>query len=118
MRAWVTYAGVSAVILGALALGVVLVVPGTHAGSVWLAAAVALAVQVAAFAVLIAARRQQGGFVAGWGGGMLLRFGSVAGMAVWVTVSDGPHAESALLSLIGFIMVLVLIEPLFLRLAD
>jgi hypothetical protein len=39
-------------------------------------------------------------------------------MAIWVTVSDTHHAESALLSLIGFAMVLVLIEPLFLRLAD
>jgi hypothetical protein len=115
VRAWVRYAGVSAVLVVLLATGVVLVVPGTHAGSVWIAAVVSFAVQLAAFAVLLAGRSRDLGFAAGWGGGMLLRFGAVGGMAVWVTVRDGYHAESALLSLIGFMMVLVLIEPLFLK---
>jgi hypothetical protein len=118
VRGWLGYAIVSAVILALLTAGVVLVVPGTHSGSVWLAAVVAFAVQLAAFALLIAARRREHGFVAGWGGGMLLRFAAVAAMAGWVTVTEGYQAESALLGLIGFIMVLVLIEPLFLKLTD
>jgi hypothetical protein len=118
MRAWLVYAGVALVVLVLLALGVVLVVPGTDAASVWLAAIVAYGVQNLAFAVLLWGRRRTMGFVAGWGGGMGLRFAALAGMAIWVTVSDAHHAESALLSLIGFVMVLVLIEPLFLRMAD
>jgi hypothetical protein len=112
------YAGVSAALLLVLASIVVLVVPGTDAGSVWLAAGVAFGVQVAAFVLLGGGRRGGMGFVAGWGAGMGLRFAAVAGMAIWVTLSDAHHAESALLSLIGFVMVLVLIEPLFLRMAD
>jgi hypothetical protein len=118
MTAWLRYAGLSGVILVFLALVVVLAVSGADARSVWLAAAVAWPVQLVAFAVLLGSRRRQVGFVAGWGGGMALRFLALAGMAIWVTVSDAHHPESALLSLIGFVMVLVLIEPLFLKMAD
>jgi hypothetical protein len=101
-----------------LATGAVAVVPGTDTGSVWLAAGVAYGVQLAAFAVLVRGRRRGTGFLVGWAGGMAMRGAALAGMAIWVTVSDTHHAESALLGLIGFVMVLVLIEPLFLRLAD
>jgi hypothetical protein len=118
VRAWFRYAAVSAAILAAFAFLVVLVVPGTHAGSVWLAAVVAYGVQLGAFAVLVAGRQRPMGFMMGWGGGMAIRFLAVAAMAGWVTVSDAHHAESALLSLIAFVMVLVWIEPLFLRMAD
>jgi hypothetical protein len=118
MRAWLLYGGASAVTLIVLALGVSAVVPGADAGSVWLAAGFAFVVQLAAFAVLVSSRRRPMGFVVGWGGGMGLRFAALAAMAIWVTVSDVHHAESALLGLIAFVMVLVLIEPLFLRMAD
>jgi hypothetical protein len=118
MTAWWRYAGASALIVVFLALVVLLVVGGSDPPSIWLGAAVAWVVQLVAFAVLLVGRRHQVGFVAGWGGGMALRFLALAGMAIWVTVSDTHHAESALLSLIGFVMVLVLIEPLFLKMAD
>jgi hypothetical protein len=118
MTAWLRYATVSAPVILLLATGAVAVVPGTDTGSVWLAAGVAYGVQLAAFAVLVRGRRRGSGFLVGWAGGMAMRGAALAGMAIWVTVSDTHHAESALLSLIGFAMVLVLIEPLFLRLAD
>jgi hypothetical protein len=118
MGAWARYAAVSLVVVVALALGVAALVPGTDAASVWLAAGVAYGVQLAAFAVLVAGRRKGTGFLVGWAGGMAIRGVALAAMAIWVTVSDTHHAESALLSLIGFAMVLVLIEPLFLRMAD
>jgi hypothetical protein len=118
MTAWLRYAAVSAPVILLLATGAVAVVPGTDTASVWLAAGVAYGVQLAAFAVLVRGRRRGSGFLVGWAGGMAMRGAALAGMAIWVTVSDTHQAESALLSLIGFAMVLVLIEPLFLRLAD
>jgi hypothetical protein len=118
MTAWLRYAVVAAPVVLLLATGAVVVVPGTDAASVWLAAGVAYGVQLAAFAVLVWGRRRGSGFLVGWAGGMAMRGAALAGMAIWVTVSDAHHAESALLSLIGFAMVLVLIEPLFLGLAD
>lgn len=118
MGAWVRYAAVSFGTVVVLALGVAALVPGSDAASVGLAAGVAYGVQLAAFAVLVAGRRKGMGFVVGWAGGMAMRGVALAAMAVWVTVSDTHHAESALLSLIGFAMVLVLLEPLFLRMAD
>lgn len=118
MSAWLRYAAVSALIVFALGVGVVLLVSGADPGSVWLAAATAWVVQLAAFGMLVAGRRRESGFIAGWGGGMALRFVALAGLAMWVTASDIHQPESALLGLIGFVMVLVLIEPLFLRMTD
>jgi hypothetical protein len=118
MAAWIRYAAVSALVVILLAGGVVVMVSRADAASVWLAAGVAYGTQLAAFAVLVAGKRRAMGFVAGWGGGMVLRFLALAGMAVWVTISDAHHPESALLGLIGIVMVLVLIEPLFLKMVD
>jgi hypothetical protein len=118
MKAWLVYAAVSAVVLLALGLGVASLVPGAQPEAVRLAAAVAYGVQLVAFAVLVAGRARAGGFIAAWGGGMALRFGAVAVMAVWVTVSDAHHPETALVSLVGFVMLLALVEPLVLRIAD
>jgi hypothetical protein len=105
-------------VLVVLALAVASFVPGVQTVAVWLGAGVAYAVQVLAFAVLVVGRRRPMGFVAGWGGGIALRFVALAGMAIWVTVSDSYHQATALLSLVAFMMVLALIEPLFLRMAD
>jgi hypothetical protein len=118
MKAWLRYAAVSALVLLALALGVAFVIPGTQPSAVWLAAAVALVAQLVAFGALLVGRRRVAGFVAGWGGGMAIRFAAVGGMAVWVSLTDGHHPETALLSVVGFVMVLALIEPVFMRMAD
>lgn len=118
MVAGIRYAVVSAVVLLFLALLVAGLAPGAQPAAVWLAAGVAWIVQLLAFTALMFGRRQPAGFVVGWGGGIALRFAALAGMAIWVTVSDAHHPETALLSLIAFMMVLALIEPLFLRKTD
>ncbi len=118
MRAWLRYAAASAAILAVLALGVAFLMPGTQPAAVWLAAVVAFVVQLGAFALLFIRRGKPSGFMVGWGGGMALRFVAVAGMAAWVSVSERHHPETALLSLVGFVIVLALVEPVFLRMTD
>lgn len=118
MAAGIRYAIVSALVLVVLALATATLVPGVQTMAVWLGAGVAYVVQLLAFAALVAGRGKPMGFVAGWGGGIALRFIALAGMAVWVTVSDSYHQATALLSLVAFMMVLALIEPVFLRMTD
>lgn len=115
MKAFLVYSVASAVLVVALAGLVVVTVAGADSRGVWLAAGIAWPVQLAAFAAL-AAGRERFGFVAVWAGGMALRFAAVGAAALWVTRADGPDPASLLLSLVGFVFVLVLLEPLFLRL--
>jgi hypothetical protein len=116
MRAWLIYAAVTAALLVIAALVLSVLVQDPLA--VWLAAGVAYVVQLLAFAALVRSRTRGLGFVAGWGGGMALRFLALAGMAAGVTLSDARDPATALLSLVGFVMVLVLVEPLFFRWAE
>lgn len=121
MKAVLSYAGVSALLLVLLALGVVGLVEAAEPAGVWLAAMIAWPVQVAAFWALVAGRRTTGagsGFMLAWAAGMALRFGVVGAVALWVTRMSAPDPATTLLSLVGFVFVLVLLEPLFLRLAD
>lgn len=114
MRALLAYGAASAGLLAVMALGVVLVVGPADAAGVRLAAVVAWPVQLAAFAALVKGREGMG-FMAAWTGGMALRFAAVVGAALWVTRADGPDPASLLVSLVGFVIVLTLLEPLFLR---
>jgi hypothetical protein len=111
------YAASSAALLGAFALTAVMLFSGAEPAAVWLAAGIAWLVQVAAFWILVAAGRGPG-FMIGWASGMALRFGAVGAVAVWLTRTESFDPASALVSLVGFVFVLVLLEPLFLRLAD
>lgn len=115
MRAWGAYAltalGLTAV---AAALTARLVdAPSTTA--VWIGAGVALLVQLAAFGALVALRDKGTLFLVGWLGGMLLRFGAVGVMAVWLSRTDALPRAAALVSLVGFVFLLLLLEPVFLR---
>lgn len=116
MRAWVAYAVVGAAVLGLLATGVSLLLEPEATPAVWLAAAVAYAVQLLAFGALVAGRDSGTSFMVGWGGGMALRFAAVAAMAFWVTQRGTVPAAPALVGLVGFVFILVLLEPVFLRL--
>lgn len=118
MPGWVVYSVGSAALLVLLAAGVSAVFTDADDGAVWLAAGVAWVVQLIAYVLLAVGRKRGAGFMVGWGLGMLLRFAALAGMAVLVTVSETYDPASALLGLVGFMMVLVLIEPLFLRWTD
>ncbi len=117
MKAVLMYAAASAALLGAVGLTVVTLFAGAEPAAVWLAAGIAWVVQVAAFWILVAVGRGPG-FMIGWAGGMALRFAVVGAVAVWLTRTESFDPASALVSLVGFVFVLVLLEPLFLRLAD
>ena len=118
MTAWIAYAAsaVALVVVGSATVGW-LVGPARSAGA-WVAGAVAVAVQLVAFAALVRSRRRGRDFLVSWGSGMLLRFGVIAGLAFWVTRMTTLDPEVTLLSLVGFVFLLVLLEPAFLRLAD
>lgn len=115
MKAFVTYGAASAVLLVLMAVAVTGLVDSADPEGVRVAAWIAWPVQLAAFAALVAGREGIG-FVASWAGGMALRFAAVGAAAVWVTRVEGPDPASLLVSLVGFVFVLVLLEPLFLRL--
>lgn len=116
MKALVAYGVGSAGILAVLALLVSLGL-GVEGRAAWVAAGIAWPVQLAAFVMLLAGR-EGSRFMLAWLGGMALRFAAVGVSAVWVTRVDGPDPASLLLSLVGFVFVLVLLEPLFLRLKN
>jgi len=118
MVGWLAYAAASAALLVGLSVAVVEVARSAEPSSVWLAASIAYAVQLAAFALLVVARKRGRDFMVSWAGGMVLRFAVVGGVAFWLTRSGRFDPASALLSLVGFVFVLVLLEPLFLRMAD
>lgn len=78
------------------------------------AAAVALPIQVGAFAILRRGWRRRGPFLAAWAGGMLARLAAVSGAAVLVSRSELPPAPT-LLALAAFFLGMLLLEPLFLQ---
>jgi hypothetical protein len=117
VRAVLSYGAASAVILAVLALGVSGWVDRAEPSAVWLAAGLAWPVQMAAFFALVRGRNGPG-FMVGWAGGMALRFMTVGAAALLVTRTELFDPVTALVSLVGFVFVLVLMEPLFLRLAD
>ena len=118
MTAWISYAATSMVLMVGLAAGVGWLVGPERSAGVWLAAAVATAVQLPAFAALVVSRRKGRDFVISWASGMLLRFAAIAGAAYWVTRATNLDGGVTLLSLVGFVFLLVLVEPAFLRLAE
>lgn len=118
MVSWFAYAAASAALLVGLVVGVGALVESADPAALVLAAVVAWVVQGLAFAALVAGRKRGQDFLVSWAAGMLLRFAVVGGVAFWVTRSSELDAATALVGLVGFVMVLVLLEPLFLRRAD
>lgn len=114
--AWLPYAATAVVLAAVLAVAAALALPAAEARGVRVAALVACGVQLAAFGLLVYARARSTLFLAGWVGGMLLRFVVLAAVAVWVTQDGGGlPAEVTLVSLVGLWFVLLLLEPVFLR---
>jgi hypothetical protein len=82
---------------------------------VLMAAAVAVPVQIVAFAALARAEAGSNAFLAAWMGGTLARL-VVVGVAAWVLVGlQGLPGAPTLLGLAGFFFAMVLMEPWFLR---
>ena len=86
--------------------------PGARQG-VLVAAAIALPVQLLAFAVLVHYRGQVKGFMFAWAGGMAVRALAVAAVAFAVIRSGGEGTVPTLLALAGFLFALLLLEPIY-----
>jgi hypothetical protein len=115
MRRWLTYLAASVVVLlGATAVALALA-PARATTSVWFAAGVALTVQLLAFGMLVAAGRATRAFLAGWLAGIVLRFATVLAVALTVNRLDAFEPRTTLLSLVAFVFLLLLLEPLFLQ---
>jgi CHASE2 domain-containing sensor protein len=115
VRALGLYAAAS---LGVVAVGAglaaLLLEPAT-ARAVWFAGGIAWVVQVAAFAGMLAVRGRNELFLMGWLLGLALRFMAVGLVAFWLTRDPVLPLAPALLSLVAFVFVLLLLEPMFLR---
>lgn len=118
MTAWIAYAASAVAVVMVLAASVGWQVGPERSAGAWVAGAVAVVVQLVAFAALVRSRRRGRDFLVSWASGMLLRFGVIGGVAFWVTRMTTLDPEVTLLSLVGFVFLLVLLEPAFLRLAD
>jgi hypothetical protein len=103
-------------VLTLVAAGVAtLVVPAAGTGAIWFAAGLAYTLQLVAFAALVAVRDRHHLFLLGWMAGMVLRFLAVGVVAYWLTHDPVFPRGTALISLVGFVFLLLLLEPLFLR---
>lgn len=80
---------------------------------VMFAAAIALPVQVIAFAVLNRYHGQVNGFLAAWVGGTFMRMAVIAVAAIVVIRSGMDGGVPMLLALAGFLFGLLLLEPMF-----
>ncbi|MDA1103731.1 MAG: hypothetical protein O2956_09070 [Gemmatimonadetes bacterium] len=79
------------------------------------AAAIAVPVQIAAFAILNRYHGEGNGFLAAWVGGTLARMVVLAVTAIVVIGSGMEGAVPLLLALAGFFFGLLLLEPIFFR---
>jgi hypothetical protein len=115
LRSWLAYSVVGAALTIAVALLVSWLGGAEISKAVWLAASFAWVLQMLAFALLLLVRDQASLFMAGWLGGMVLRFGAVAGLAFYASRFTTLPLAALLLSLVGFVFLLLLLEPVFLR---
>ena len=115
VTSWLSYAAAALVLTGLVAALVSLLVAAASVRGVWFAAAVAYVVQLIAFALLLALRSQAHLFLAAWLGGMVLRFGALGACAFWLSRSDALPRAPTLVSLVGFVFLMLLLEPVFLR---
>ena len=112
----VRYALVCASVVGVAVLVAAVTLDGPGLAGVLAAAAVALPVQIGAFAALTRVRVGTNAFLAAWVGGTVVRM-AVVGLAGWALVAlpRFPPLPS-LLGLAGFFFVMLLMEPRFLGL--
>lgn len=115
MKAWLSYAAAGLGVTLAGVLVALLIVDAEAAGAVWFAAGVAYTLQLASFAALVAVRGRSELFLAGWAVGLVARFAAVGVVAFWLSRDEVCPRQAALLSLVAFVFVLLLLEPLFLR---
>lgn len=115
MRAWTAYALTAAVVTAVAAVLISLVGGGGIRSAVWLSAGFAFALQTIAFTLLLLVRDRTDLFMAGWLGGLVLRFAAVGGLAFYASRFTSLPLAALLLSLVAFVFLLLLLEPVFLR---
>lgn len=115
MRALAAYMAVGAVLVGAVAAVLAGVLMPAASAAVWWAAGLAYAVQTVAFAALVLVRHKRVAFFLAWGVGTLLRFVVVLGAGIWLSRAVPLPPAPLLLSLVGFLFLLLLLEPVFFR---
>lgn len=114
-RHWLRYAGMATGIT-ALVVGVGWPLLGDEGRrGLLVAGGIALPLQLAAFGVFVRQAAGSPGFLATWIGGTLLRFAVVGGAAFWIAGLEGVNLVVALLTLVGLLFVLLLLEPWALR---
>lgn len=115
MSAWLAYAAsglaVVAVAAGAASLGL----SGRAVPAVWFSAALAWVLQVLAFAGLVVVRERAMLFLPVWLGGMGLRFLALGIMAFVGSRTTTFPLAPLLVSFVGCLFLLVLLEPVFLK---
>jgi hypothetical protein len=113
MGAWLRYAAVGLVVTTVCAAVTALALGRAATSAVVFAAVVAYVLQLIAFGALLALRDHATMFLAGWVGGMFLRAAGLILAGVWLSRTPLPRA-TAMLSLVGFLFLLLMLEPLFL----
>jgi len=115
VKAFLWYAGVALAVVLLVVLGAQLLARPPVSGAIAFSAGLAYLLQLGAFGALLRFRGNANLFTAAWAGGMALRFMVLGAMAFWLSRSDAMPLEAALVSLVGVMFVLVLLEGLFLR---
>lgn len=114
MKRGLVFSGLAAVLIFGGAWGITTLKPGPEmARAVWTSAVIAFGVQLLAFAVaqpFLATNP-----IAGWGLGSLLRFAVLLLYAFVGIPALGLASGPALITLVGFLFVTMIVEPLFLR---
>jgi hypothetical protein len=109
------YAASGLVLTLAVAGVATLLLPPDGHGAVWFAAGLAYLLQVAAFAALVAVRQRHDLFLLGYLGGLVMRFGAVGAVYLWLRRSPVLPLETTLVGLVAFLFILLMLEPVFLR---
>ena len=115
LAAWFAYALTGLIVTTLIAVVGVLLVEGNAARAVWTAAGVAYGIQLLAFGLLLWLRGQPHLFMAAWLGGMVLRFAVLGLGAYWLSRTAALPRGTTLISFVGFVFLLLLLEPVFLR---
>jgi hypothetical protein len=111
MTPTVKYAVLGSGAVAAIVLGLWPFVDAPSRSGILAAAAVALPVQVIAFAAIQRFRGELNAFLAAWVGGTLVRMAVVGVVAVALVRSGADGAVPMLLALAGFFFGLLLLEP-------
>lgn len=115
MTAWAAYVAL-ALLVGVVGVVVSLIASsGDTVRAVAFSAVVAWGIQAVAFAALVQVGTRPDRFMIAWLGGIVLRFAAVGAVALWVTRSDALPPSATLVSLVAFMFVMLMLEPLFLR---